>query len=598
MKTLEGPTIPVLMVKKGYTVNDILTFNGYAIPEKYWGRWYASPELTQEWFDATDEELYRFMNGELSLGPTIMRAGRNLTLPYSKGNIRVSIAPGAKEISEWSGLFQLRNNDMETPPWGAAYNQGVLFYGGPFDKPANPNKINFMYLDMGDPDFAISPHAYRVNRDEFSLSLRYYYIQTPVLIRDTNGDGGVIGFALSTFTNQPSVEKKVLATVAIYQSSDQLTIPLVQGKMSPDFWREQKEEPKKECVGKVNLKDRFEPRVATSGLGIYKLTKEQLTKFMFDLWTNTFAENIIKGINGEATDNILSLKWYYGIGKAIDVIPTDLYLTLGNVAFNGAWNESGPIVVKGAKKAFVQFSLGEVEVKRFYNNFLDYSPFTEMEIYLPFYGSYKLNINELINKRLAVDYYINISTGVTVINITTSADGECYRPVATLQTTMGVDIPVRIRAMDSLLSRVMGIASSTLTQVAAGAGGGLFGAVGTLATSAATRTLAGVAGGAIQNTENQIQPLFNSGETIRQFGGLNDETGSLGYFKSFITYIRPVSKAPDDYNTMVGKPDFKSGKISEFSGYIKVGAINNYSANIPYEAMTEIESLLKGGVYV
>ncbi len=75
----------------------------------------------------------------------------------------------------------------------------------------------------------------------------------------------------------------------------------------------------------------------------------------------------------------------------------------------------------------------------------------------------------------------------------------------------------------------------------------------------------------ISNSLNSVQSM--SGQSSRTVGGLNSDTGSMGEFQPHVVITRPVPKAPEGYNKMVGKPDYRITKVGDMNGYIKVGGI-------------------------
>ena len=346
--------------------------------------------------------------------------------------------------------------------------------------------------------------------------------------------------------------------------------------------------------GIVDMKDRYSPKTQTSGIGIYPLNRQQITEFTFDLWEETFTEKINKMVNGDPMKSILALRWYYGIASAIPRTEKSTYLTLGNVNFNGNMTQSS-VVTKPARSEIITYSMGAITIPRKFNNFLDFSPFTRVQVYIPYVGFTELEATVVMGRKIRLDYNINITTGASIAYLYVEEGMNKWRIIQEQGCVVGVDIPLSIESSDTIGSRIVtSIAGAGATAVGAGAGmmGGPIGA-GAAAAS--------IAGGMISNSLNSVQSM--SGQSSRTVGGLNSDTGSMGEFQPHVTITRPVPKAPEGYNKMVGKPDYRITKVGQMNGYIKVGSIASQNEvaplvnGIPKEAMDEIDQLLKAGVY-
>lgn len=346
-----------------------------------------------------------------------------------------------------------------------------------------------------------------------------------------------------------------------------------------------------EDEGIVSVENRYSPRIQTSGVGIYPLSEGQVSSFIMGLWTETFLEKINREVNGDPMNSILSLKWFYGIGSVIPRTEAETYVTIGNVAFNG--NLTDEVITRPASREHITFTMSSVNVNRKHNNFLDLSPFTKSQIYIPYVGFRELPTTEIMGRSLRLDYNINIITGAAIAYVYVSTGNSSWRVIQEHPCMMGVDIPLTINSSESLGNRIItsmsGIGSSL-----AGAGAGAFGGpVGMMAG-------ASMAGGMLSNGLNTVSGLSGHTPSMTS-GGLSSETGSLGDFTAYITLTRPQPKAPAGYNSMIGKPDYRNVSVGSMSGYIKIGAISKGAGsgnqNIPKEAMDEIDQLLKAGVY-
>ena len=422
------------------------------------------------------------------------------------------------------------------------------------------------------------------------------YSETPVIIRDYSG-------RIKTLLTSRYIDNEEYNNTGIYYSEVLLIKSGYQidglydwGNIPANFWNSlgnSFDGPKVKEEGIVNVNKRYSPRVQSNGVGLYPITASQLTEFVSDLWEKTFLENINTVVNGDAMNNVLSLRWFYGIGPSIPRTEAYTYLTLGNVNFNGVLTQSS-VTTRPAKTDMLTYSMGSISINRAFNNFLDLSPFTKTQIYIPYVGFSEIDTTSIMGRKIRLDYNINIATGGAIAYVYVQTGENSWRIIQEHPCMMGVDIPLNIQSSEGLGSRIASsIAGSAagMLSLGMGAAAGPMGIAGSV--------MGQMAGGMVSNSLNSVQSI--SGQSSVTVGGLSSETGSLGEFQPHVVITRPQPKAPAGYNSMIGKPDYRNVNIGSMSGYIKIGAISKGAGagnqNIPKEAMDEIDQLLKAGVY-
>lgn len=204
----------------------------------------------------------------------------------------------------------------------------------------------------------------------------------------------------------------------------------------------------------------------SAGIGVltttFKMTKERLQQLGRFLWSSNIFDNFSLICNNPI-ENIISCK---SIPLALD--GTAQKIILGNV-------DTG---VNGDKVAnnFTSQSIGSIKITEKYNNFLDYSPYTNVIIYLPYVGFKELDTNLVMNKTLSISYTVDVITGGCLCQI--QSDGvRLYE----FNGNLGIDIPItasnRAQVEAGYISGGIGIASSV-------ASGNVVGAVTSLINSA------------------------------------------------------------------------------------------------------------------
>ena len=217
-------------------------------------------------------------------------------------------------------------------------------------------------------------------------------------------------------------------------------------------------------------KDDDEKNIDTSdvsaGIGVltttFKMTKDRLQQLGRFLWGSNIFDNFSLICNNPI-ENIISCK---SIPLSLDGATQKI--VLGNV-------DTG---VNGDKVAnnFTSQTIGSIKINEKYNNFLDYSPYTNVIIYLPYVGFKELDTNLVMNKTLSISYTVDVITGGCLCQI--QSDGvRLYE----FNGNLGIDIPItasnRAQVEAGYISSGIGITSSA-------ASGNIVGAVTSLINSA------------------------------------------------------------------------------------------------------------------
>lgn len=214
--------------------------------------------------------------------------------------------------------------------------------------------------------------------------------------------------------------------------SDRLYITLTvhdKGLLPP----EQKEDDEKNDNNEVSGDDPPSGHAPTTekevGLNLmtttYLLSDAQLKEIGNELWSKNFMDNILM-LSNSPIENILSCKifptTFSGAASAVKI---------GNVTMlNGATAQK--ISASGLSK--------ETETITFpqkYNSFLDFAPFTNAKIFIPFVGFQPLPVAEFIGAQLSLRYVFDVVTGaVTVYLLRNGAVFDKYSGIC------AVDVPI------------------------------------------------------------------------------------------------------------------------------------------------------------
>lgn len=204
----------------------------------------------------------------------------------------------------------------------------------------------------------------------------------------------------------------------------------------------------------------------SSGIGVltttFKMTKDRLQQLGRFLWGSNIFDNFSLICNNPI-ENIISCK-----SIPLSLNGSTQKIILGNV-------DTG---VNGDKVSnnFAKQNIGSIAITEKYHNFLDYAPYTNVIIYLPYVGFKELDTNLVMGKTLSISYTVDIITGGCLCQIQ-SNKVKLYE----FNGNMGIDIPItasnRAQVEAGYISSGIGIASSV-------ASGNIVGAVTSLINSA------------------------------------------------------------------------------------------------------------------
>lgn len=340
----------------------------------------------------------------------------------------------------------------------------------------------------------------------------------------------------------------------------------------------------------------FNPRVATKGISIYHMDKVEVQRMFLSFWETTWSDWKDYFLSN-STDGILNLRWFYGFKVESNKVITqeggftgipepirvgEKLLTHKPLPDDPRQNPEGTLL----DYEFYTMEFTPFVVPRPHLSSAGGSPHSTIDLYLPFYGYYKLDVDSIAGEVLFVKYVISIFTGIASIRIyqgdhNISGDvgkGDVplreYPLLDVLQAEVSVDIPIDTRANETF---TMKVANSMMERPSM-----LFGPV--IAVSA------GIGAAEAATTPSRTD--------VTRAGGLSPEHSILAPLELRLLITKP--KYVRDRVEIYGKPSHDLGKLSDFTSgsFIKFSEFKNVETSGDHKYTDEIFDLLKEGVYL
>lgn len=282
----------------------------------------------------------------------------------------------------------------------------------------------------------------------------------------------------------------------------------------------------------------------------FKIEDIELKKLSQFLWSSDFFDNILL-VNNSPIENIISLKALIG---TVATTGTSQALALGNVTTTAnaiPCDES------------ITINVGSITIPRKYNNFLDFEPYTKVQIYLPFYGCAMLDSSLVIGRTISIKYIIDVITATAKIKII-----HDNKTLYELKTSCGSDLPI---TSSNRASVEMGYLSS-------GVGMGI--------SIASGNVLGGLASGL-----SMAQSQYHSTTSGNVSGVLNFHDSRM----VTILVDRPVYTELKNFNKTHGRVCNLSKTLRDLRGFTKCAE----NVQIPFNCLDEertmiIEQLVNG----
>ena len=295
---------------------------------------------------------------------------------------------------------------------------------------------------------------------------------------------------------------------------------------------------------------------STGFISLFNPSLNQLNELASYLWSDLFQVDGWKKLFADPMDAILGLS----------ILP--VAIPSGGIREVKVGNIGTGISLTIAASQFVEVDCGSIDVNEYWGAYLDYEPYTQAQIFLPYIGTRPISVDDIMGKTVHVVYHVDILTGACCCFVK-CGDSVLY----TYNGQCSIPIPITGANYTSVVNGVISIAASVGSLVATGG-------------SSAPTAIPAIASSVV----NQMKPQ------VEKSGSISGSAGVLNMQTPYLILIRPRQALPSKQNEFIGYPSLITVQLTELSGYTEIQSIHLENIPATQEELAEIESLLKGGV--
>lgn len=296
--------------------------------------------------------------------------------------------------------------------------------------------------------------------------------------------------------------------------------------------------------------------VDTGFITLFNPSLAQLKNLASYMWSGTFDLNTFKKLFADPMDCIL------GLSIVPVAVPNggNQSVMVGNISTGVSMTLAG--------SQYVVVNCGTINVNEYWGSYLDYAPYSKASIYLPYCGVHPIDIDEIMDRSITVEYHVDILSGACVAFIM-CADSVLYSFTGQCASS----IPVSGNDFTQMINGIITASTAIGSMVATG------GATAPVAVPQLVSTAV-----------NSMKP------EVEKSGSLSGTGGMLAIQTPYLILTIPRQALPKDQNTFTGYPSFITSNLGDLSGYTEVEEIHLESIPATDGELSEILNLLKSGV--
>ena len=298
---------------------------------------------------------------------------------------------------------------------------------------------------------------------------------------------------------------------------------------------------------------------ANALFAIYNPTEAQIKSFGAWLWSPNFIDQLLKMFNNPSEAII-------GLHKVF-VTP----ITGAEQNIKVGYLDSG-VASKIVTNQYVTIDCGTITLAEFFGNVFDYSPFTDVSLYLPFVGIVKLNNADVLRSTINIVYHADVINGSVLAEVKVNRDGAG----GTLYQYTGncaVEYPLSSGSYIGMITGALSLGAGIAGTIASG-------------------------GNMIPAMMGATAGLGRMHNDVSRSGSFSGNAGAMGIKKPYLIISRPQTELADKFTTFVGKPSNYTTTIGACKGFTKVDTVHIENVDATSSELDELNQILTNGILV
>lgn len=322
---------------------------------------------------------------------------------------------------------------------------------------------------------------------------------------------------------------------------------------------------------------------------------EDIATNLFDTNSGGVWEHIKKGLDmfGDSPiEAVMGLSfWPINLTSVFTSSSPQSYIYFGGYKLDLSQGSCNKIIYPNGYK-----TIATVPISRRLNNWMDFEPYTKLYVMLPYCGTYQLDLARYYGKTLEIRYYFDTRVNSCICCLI--ADNQL---IDYFNGQVGCTMPIT-------LTDYSGFANAQINTLLGGGGqavstfGNAAAQTGAAASSvaAAGSVLGGVAlSGAVTGAKTVYGLSQNNINNFNKTKG--GSTSMINQFlpqRACLIWEYQVSCEPSNYYEMFGAPSMYSGRVSNFSGFLKCQSVKVNCPKATESEKEKIKSMLLSGIYI
>lgn len=315
---------------------------------------------------------------------------------------------------------------------------------------------------------------------------------------------------------------------------------------------------------------------------------QNLARYM---WAGSFDINNFKKLFSDPMDAILGFSILPLTSTELGAVPDTIYV--GNLPT--------PIDCDRVTRQYVTINCGNISLKGTWGAYLDYSPYTKLQLYLPYIGFVELNPDDCMNRIISIRYSVDVYSGACLAQVYVSRFEETeteeieigsvlYEFSGNCASWYPINAGQYQNGIAAIFNAAIGIGTAGL-QIAGGIGEIKSGNVAQGISIAASGVKNGVSS-LVDNVSSMMKPV------IQRSGGPGGSSFMMGHQYPYLIITIPRMIIPGKQNEMIGYPSYVTCHLAELNGFTSVESIHIKGIEATREEIDEIYELLKNGVFL